>query len=243
MSVITLGGMSGGGARSLGPMIAEKLGADYVDRIFLSNVAKELGATVEALQQREERPPTRTERWLRLVQRILERSAVTGAGGDPYFGPGVAAFLTEEYEDIPQPVITKGHELEDDRYIDAIHSTMMDMASEGNVVFVGRGGHVILNDLPNVLRVGVIAHPEDRIKTIMEREKLNHAVAETMIQNRDSARIYYFQKFFGLDEPDRPDLYHFVVNTSEVSLEYARDLVIDGLHALEEGKIIGPIGE
>ena len=243
MSVITLGGMSGGGARSLGPMIAEKLGADYVDRIFLSNVAKELGATVEALQQREERPPTRTERWLRLVQRILERSAVTGAGGDPYFGPGVAAFLTEEYEDIPQPVITKGHELEDDRYIDAIHSTMMDMASEGNVVFVGRGGHVILNDLPNVLRVGVIAHVEDRIKTIMEREKLNHAVAETMIQNRDSARIYYFQKFFGLNEPDRPDLYHLVVNTSEVSLEYARDLVIDGLHALEEGKIMGPIGE
>ena len=243
MSVITLGGMSGGGARSLGPMIAEKLGADYVDRIFLSNVAKELGATVEALQEREERPPTRTERWLRLVQRILERSAVTGAGGDPYFGPGVAAFLTEEYEDIPQPVITRGHELEDDRYIDAIHSTMMDMASEGNVVFVGRGGHVILNDLPNVLRVGVIAHPEDRIKTIMEREKLSHAVAETMIQNRDLARIYYFQKFFGLDEPDRPDLYHLVVNTSEVSLEYARDLVIDGLHALEEGKIIGPIGK
>ena len=243
MSVITLGGMSGGSARSLGPMIAEKLGADYVDRIFLSNVAKELGATVEALQQREERPPTRTERWLRLVQRILERSAVTGAGRDPYFGPGVAAFLTEEYEDIPQPVITKGHELEDDTYIEAIHSTMMDMAAEGNVVFVGRGGHVILNDLPNVLRVGVIAHQEDRIKTIMEREKLDHDVAETMIQNRDSARTYYFQKFFGLDEPDRPDLYHLVVNTSEVSLEYARDLVIDGLHALEEGKITGPIGE
>ena len=243
MSVITLGGMSGGGARSLGPMIAEKLGADYVDRIFLSNVAKELGATVEALQQREERPPTRTERWLRLVQRILERSAVTGAGGDPYFGPGVAAFLTEEYEDIPQPVITKGHELEDDTYIEAIHTTMMDMAAEGNVVFVGRGGHVILNDLPIVLRVGVIAHQEDRIKTIMEREKLDHEVAETMIQNRDSARTYYFQKFFDLDEPDRPDLYHLVVNTSEVSLEYARDLVIDGLHALEEGKIIGPIGE
>jgi len=243
MSVITLGGMSGGGARSLGPMIAEKLGADYVDRIFLSNVAKELGATVEALQQREERPPTRTEKWLRLVQRILERSAVTGAGGDPYFGPGVAAFLTEEYEDIPQPVITKGHELEDDTYIEAIHSTMMDMAAEGNVVFVGRGGHVILNDLPNVLRVGVIAHQEDRIKTIMEREKLDHEVAESMILNRDSARTYYFQKFFGLDEPDRPDLYHLVVNTSEVSLEYARDLVIDGLHALEEGKIIGPIRE
>ena len=120
MSVITLGGMSGGGARILGPLVAEKLGADYVDRIFLSEVAKELGATVEALHQREERPPTRSERWFRVIQRILERSSVTGAGGDPYFGPGVAAFLTEEYEDMPQPTITRGHELEDDEYIEAM---------------------------------------------------------------------------------------------------------------------------
>ena len=96
MSVITLGGMSGGGARSLGPLLAERLNADYVDRIFLSNVAKELGATVEALHQREERVPTRSERWIGVVQRILERTAVTGAGGDPYFGPGVAAFLDQQ---------------------------------------------------------------------------------------------------------------------------------------------------
>ena len=241
MSVITLGGMSGGGARSLGPIIAEKLGADYVDRIFLASVAKELGATVEALQEREERAPTRSERWIRVLQRVLERSAVTGAGGDPYFGPGVAAFLTEEYEDIPRQVITKGSELEDHTYIEAIHNTMMNMANEGNVVFVGRGGHVILNDLPNVLRVGSVAHTEDRIRTIMDREKVDHKTAETMIENRDMAREYYFQNFFGLDDPDRPDLYHLVVNTSEVSLEYGRDLIIDGLHALEEGKITGPI--
>ena len=92
MSVITLGGMSGGGARSLGPMIAEKLGADYVDRIFQSNVPKQLGASVEPLQLSDVRPPTRTERWLRLVKGMLESSAVTGAGGDPVFGPGVGAF-------------------------------------------------------------------------------------------------------------------------------------------------------
>jgi cytidylate kinase len=91
------------------------------------------------------------------------------------------------------------------------------------------------------LRVGSVAHTEDRIRTIMDREKVDHKTAETMIENRDMAREYYFQNFFGLDDPDRPDLYHLVVNTSEVSLEYGRDLIIDGLHALEEGKITGPI--
>ena len=54
MYAITLGGMSGGGARDIGPLVAQKLEADYVDRIFLSNIAKEVGATVEALHQREE---------------------------------------------------------------------------------------------------------------------------------------------------------------------------------------------
>ena len=48
MSVITLGGLAGGGARVLGPIIAERFNADYLDRIFLSNVARDLGTTVSA---------------------------------------------------------------------------------------------------------------------------------------------------------------------------------------------------
>ena len=147
MSVITIGGMSGGGARDLGPMLADKLNADYVDRIFLANVAKRLGSTVEALQIKEERLLTRSERWLSFVQRVLERSAVTGAAGDPYFGPGSSAFLTDEFENIESPVITEPHTIEDEHYIEAIHEIMRDMAETGDVVFVGRGGHLILNDM------------------------------------------------------------------------------------------------
>ncbi|HBJ33018.1 MAG TPA: hypothetical protein DDY93_16820, partial [Dehalococcoidia bacterium] len=86
MAIITMGGLSGGGARALGPLVAEKIRADYVDRLILADIARHVGATVEALHQREERPPTRGERFTRILQRILERSAVTGAGGDPYFG-------------------------------------------------------------------------------------------------------------------------------------------------------------
>ena len=47
MTVITLGGLTGGGARTLGPIIAQKLDADYVDRLILTNVARHVGATVE----------------------------------------------------------------------------------------------------------------------------------------------------------------------------------------------------
>ena len=40
MYAITLGGMSGGGARDIGPLVAQKLEADYVDRPYYEIVEK-----------------------------------------------------------------------------------------------------------------------------------------------------------------------------------------------------------
>ena len=237
MYTITLGGMSGGGARDIGPIVAQKLGADYVDRIFLSNIAKDVGATVEALHQIEEKLPTRSEKWIHVVQRLLERSAVTGSAGDPYFGPGITALLTEEYEDIPQPTITRGHEVEDDVYIEAIESTMKEMAIDGDVVFIGRGGHVILKDMPNVLRVGVVASFEDRIKTLMTREAIDKDKAIVTLEQRDQARKHFFKKYFELDEPDNPNLFHFTINSSEISTNYAAEMVIQNLNSFADGRM------
>ena len=237
MTVVAIGGLSGGGGRALGPLVAERLGADYVDRLILTNVARHVGATVEALHQREERPPTRGERFSRVLQRILERSAVTGAGGDPYFGPGVAAFLTDEFEDLPQATITRGHELEDEKYIEGMRTVLEDMAASGNVVIVGRGAYIILRDKPNVLRVGAVTSLEDRLVTIMERERLTREQAEKTIADRDAAREDFFKKFLGIDHPDGPDLYHLVVNTSDLGLEYATEVVVDTVKAFEEGRV------
>ena len=49
MSVITLGGLAGGGARVLGPIIGVRLIPVYLDRIFLCKVANDLGCSVSAL--------------------------------------------------------------------------------------------------------------------------------------------------------------------------------------------------
>ena len=238
MGVITVSGLAGGGGRKLGPSVAEALGADYVDRLILTDVARHVGATVEALHQREERPPTRGERFSRILQRILERSAVTGAGGDPYFGPGVAPFLTEEYEDLPQPTITRGHELEDETYIEGVRKVVTEVASGDNVVLVGRGAHIILKDQPNVLRVGVASKMEDRVATIMERERVDRARAEETVIARDLARAHHFNRFFGIDQADAPELFHLVINFSDVSLEYATEMVVDASAALKNGILV-----
>ena len=237
MAVITMGGLTGGGGRILGQLVAQRLGADYVDRLMLTNGARHLGATVEALHQREERPPTRGERFSRILQRILERSAMTGAGGDPYFSPSAVAFLTQEYEDLPQPTITRGHELEDEKYIEGMRTVIKEVAARDNVVIVGRGGSIILKDHPRVLRVGVVAEYEERVSRIMERERLTHEEAAKVVDARDSARVYYFKRFFDIDDPEDPESYHITINSSVVNMDFATELVVQACDALQAGRL------
>ena len=242
MAVVTMGGLIGGGGRLLGPRVAEKLGADYVDRLILANAARQIGATVEALHQREERPPSRGERFSRMLQRILERTAVADVGTDPYFGPGALALLTQEFEEIPLRPITRGHELEDEQYIQAMGDVVTQLAGQDNVVIVGRGGSIILRDQANVLRVGTIARFEDRISRIMQLDRSDREQAEKTLLDRDRARADYYMRYFGLGNADDPELYHLVLNTSDLTMDYACDLVVEACAALEDGRLPRNIG-
>lgn len=242
MSVVTMGGRYGTGGRVLGAAVAERLEADYVDRLILANAARQAGATVEALHERESRPPTRGERLTSMLQRILERSAITSSGGDPYFGPGAMALLTLEFEDLPEPTITRGHELEDEKYFEAIRSVITDLAAAGNVVIVGRGGSLILRDYPRVLRVGTVAHMEDRITRTMELQRIDHDEAEKILVDRDAARADYYKRYFGVDDADDPNRYHLVINTSEVDVGYAETIVVGAAEALDKGDLRPEVG-
>ena len=237
MAVIVTGGLSGGGGRFLGPELSRRIDADYVDRLILSNVARELQATVEALDQREQRPPTRSERFSRIIQRIMERTAYTGGGPDPYFGTVYPEFLISEYDELPTLITTRGHEIDDNAYIAAIRTVIEDLANGDNVVIVGRGAHIILEDNPNVLRVGLIATFEDRVERIMVRERLSQSEAEAAILARDAARSEYFRRFFDIEEPDSAEHYHLVINTSEMNLDAATDIIIEASKELELGRL------
>ena len=237
MAVIVTGGLSGGGGRFLGPELSRRIDADYVDRLILSNVARELQATVEALDQREQRPPTRSERFSRIIQRIMERTAYTGGGPDPYFGTVYPEFLISEYDELPTLITTRGHEIDDNAYIAAIRTVIEDLANGDNVVIVGRGAHIILEDNPNVLRVGLIATFDDRVERIMVRERMSQSEAEAAILARDAARSEYFRRFFDIEEPDSAEHYHLVINTSEMNLDAATDIIIEASKELELGRL------
>ena len=226
MSVITIGGLSGGGGRKIGPLLAKDLNFDYVDRLILTNASKSINASVNAVTQIEERPKTFGERFSAKLQKILDTAAITSSNIDPYFGPYLTSYLTEEFENVNSKTFLENpHEIDEHMLFESINKTIHELSESGDIILVGRGAHILLKDNPKALRVGIISDWEDRINNIMEREKVDKETAEEKILNRDQSRRDYFKRFFEIDNPDDPKHYHIVINASDMSNQRAIDTI------------------
>ena len=227
MPVIALGGLTAGGGRIIGPKIAKKLKIDYVDKDILKQAALQSGMDIELFTKKEESPSTFGQTFLEKISNILEKSAFAGAVGDPHFGPGAAAFLTHEFEDLTADENQEKYHLNDNEYSQGIQQTVLQLAELGSIVIVGRGANIILKDDPRVLRIGLIANDVDRINRIANYEDVSYETAKNLISNRDAARNQFFKKFFDIDDPDNRFNYHAILNTSEIDFDLATDIIID----------------
>ena len=235
MAIITIGGLTGSGGRHIGKAVAEKLGFDYIDRLILSEAAKQIGSTVQAMQEKEDQYNSILENISSLAQRILERSAMSGVGGDPHFGPGAAAFLINEQVDFPKATILKGSHMENSDYIDGLTSVIVDIAKNDNAVIVGRGAAAILKDDKSVLKIGLNSSKEDRIKRISQRENIDKTLAEKIVNEKDAARVDFYKTFFEYNGPEDPRQFHLSINTTLIKLDPTISMILAAAKTFKEG--------
>ena len=196
MAVVTFNGPIGAGGNEIGVETARLLNADYVDRLILAEAAKRIGSTVAVLEIKEQRKVPLKDRLAYFFQTMLERSVMTGAGGEPYFTPGMENLPSEEYTDLAQEPLTAAQRLNDQRFMEAATAVIKDLAEAGNVVIIGRGSNLILKDTPRVLHVGLRSPLEQRINTIVEREYLSRKEATKYVDDMEKARVIFFKKSF-----------------------------------------------
>jgi len=233
MPVITIEGRVGAGGPGVGRLVARALGLDFVDRLLLSEIGRRVGATVEAVQDSERRLPSRGDRFISFIQRTLERTGSAGAG-DPYFGPGMEVLVSRPYRDFEAAPATRAEELHESQFIDTTAEVIREIAAAGDAVILSRGGGAILRGTTGVLRVGLLGESEDRARRIQQREQLpSLEAARELIEHSDSAQARYFEKAFE-SSPVDPYLYHFMLNTSEVSLEYAAGVIVYAARQMDE---------
>ncbi|MED5579599.1 MAG: cytidylate kinase-like family protein [Nitrospinota bacterium] len=111
-------------------------------------------------------------------------------------------------------------------YHDVVRSIMYEYAIKGNCVLLGRGGNIIMSDIPGVLKVRVIAPVSVRSKRLVENEEITKSMAEKFIEHNDQERTSYTRHFFNAEWGEAVN-FDLVINTENVSFEDARDTILE----------------
>lgn len=116
--------------------------------------------------------------------------------------------------------------LERRMYVVAVQSALAEQIEKGDLVYHGVAGHLLLRDIPSVLRIRLIAPLKVRIQAVMEREGLSRQAAEHYIQDIDADRVRWTRFMYHADIRD-PHLYDLMINLDRMSITTACDIVVE----------------
>ena len=137
---------------------------------------------------------------------------------------------------VPQQVLAKKMEkgpgfwdrltLERRIYVTAVQAALAEHILSGNLVYHGLAGHMLLRGVPTVLRIRLIAPLEERIRTVMERQKLSRQTAEHYIHDVDTDRARWTRFIYDVDLRDS-GLYDLIVNLEHMTIPTACSAVLE----------------
>lgn len=225
MAVITISRQFGSGGDEIADRLCELLSYHHFDKQLLKQAALESGLSDnEIIDYNEDN--YRVKNFIeRLTGRPIPVAKVSVWREDPR---GVRSA-----EDIV---------LNDDVAMDLVKKAVKASYQTGEMVIIGRGGNLILNDQPDVVFVRIEAPMEQRIQRVKssmkDEDKANRAdvtlrrEAQNQIVTRDYASADYIKQYYGVNWED-PLLYHLVINTGKLSLEQAAQTIVDLVRRLK----------
>jgi len=117
-----------------------------------------------------------------------------------------------------KPLITK-------LYVAAVRAALAEHARDGNLVYHGLAGGLLLRSLPGVLKIRLIAPMELRVRALMESHGMDEASAEAFIHDVDDARSRWVKNVYGEDNNDSTR-YDMVLNLGSFSIPEACEVVV-----------------
>ncbi len=128
---------------------------------------------------------------------------------------GMKAKLFQRYDE-RKPGFFSSFSPDQDVYLLYLKTAMLQAAKEGNVVVLGRGAHLMLEDIPSCLRVRLVAPEDIRIKNIQQEYGFDEETANRVVHKCDADRAGFCHFHFNA-EWDDASLYDLVVNTQRLT--------------------------
>jgi cytidylate kinase len=109
-------------------------------------------------------------------------------------------------------------------YLTLIQAALAEGVREGNAVYHGNAGHLLLRGVSHVMRTRIIAPMAFRIAAVQVQHPLSADEAVAHIQKTDHDRQTWAHYLYGIDWSDA-SLYDLVLNLEHLTLEQACEII------------------
>lgn len=110
------------------------------------------------------------------------------------------------------------------KYVAFIREAFLKHIQKDNVVYHGFAGHFFTKDIPNILKIRIIANLDYRIKVVMEREKISEEEARKLLYRIDVERRKWSMYLYGIDT-NATELYDIVLHIDSLGVDDAVDFI------------------
>ena len=132
-------------------------------------------------------------------------------------GLGFSLADIDKYDE-KKPSVWQSLTMQKELLTNLFHAAVYELAARDNACIVGRGGQVILKDVPQALHVRVVAPEATRVNRLMRQNNCEEKAAERMIRHHDRDSSGYLSTYFGASWDDS-GLYDLVINTRAMTVD------------------------
>ena len=200
--VVTINRELGSGGRTVGRLLAEKLGVPYYDKALTKPLEEKFDMT---LDQIEELKGTNRS-WWEEIKRVL----ILGEG---------AANSSEYYDEENKKLVTSEAVLKAEKDI------LQSIANEESCVIAGRSAFFVTNGYQNRLNILIQASMDYRLKRVMAKQGLSEKEAKRVIKEVDETREEYMKNNAHTSRYDTRN-YDLVISMDDKTEEEAVNVIL-----------------
>lgn len=210
--VVTISRQFGSGGAEVGHIVARESGLLYVDHEIIGEVARRLGINEEQAARQDEQ--------------------TVGAAGHILEALQSSSPFNVNYRALLNPAEAQAQAREV-AYVRLTQRVILELATEGNAVIIGRGSQFLLHASPRTLHIYIFAPLDYRIEQVMQRYQLDRGKAKELVERRDYEHDAYLGHYYGASQ-HQLYLYHMLINTSLFTYELAAKLILQALPVVKE---------
>ena len=112
------------------------------------------------------------------------------------------------------------------RYVAFIREAFLEYIQKDNIVYHGFAGHFFTKEIPNILKVRIIANLDFRVKVLMERENISEEKARKLLYKIDVERRKWSMFLYGIDT-NSTELYDVILHIDCLQVDGAVNFIYD----------------